>query len=373
MISTSAFDAAIMGLLAPVADYLRDATVSEILVNGPARVFIEQRGKLVRTDARFVDGEDLLAALRAIAQYVKRPLDEAHPILEARLPDGSRVEAVLPPIASEGPTVAIRRFSRERLTLERLLELGALTEAAAELLKAFVLCKRNIVVSGGTGSGKTTFLNALAALVPESERIVVLEDAKELQIHHDHVVSFETRAADSRGKHAVSMRDLFKASLRLRPDRIVLGEIRGGEALELIQAMTSGHGGSLSTVHATYPNDALHRLETLALMSGLELPLIALRAQLASAVDVIVQTERLRDGRRVVTHVTEVLGVDPTRGYLTRDLFSFVRTRTNGSAGSSAELVPTGALPACLPLLSAHEVSLPPAMVVAARAAGHAL
>jgi pilus assembly protein CpaF len=234
-----------------------------------------------------------------------------------------------------------------------------------------VLCKRNIVVSGGTGSGKTTFLNVLAALVPEHERVVVLEDARELRIHHEHVVMLETRAPDARGKNAVTMRDLFKASLRLRPDRIVLGEIRGGEALELIQAMTSGHGGCLATVHATYPNDALHRLETLALMSGVELPLVALRAQLASAVDVIVQTERLRSGRRVVTHVTEVLGVDPARGYETRDLFSFVRTRACDDGTEAAELVPTGALPACLPLLSSHDLPLPLAMAVAARDAGH--
>ncbi len=373
MIAPAAFDAAIAALLAPVAPYLRDASVSEILVNGPSRVFIEQKGRLQKTDARFAHDEDLLSALRAIAQYVNRPLDEAHPILEARLPDGSRVEAVLPPIAADGPTLAIRRFSRERLTLARLLELGALTPAAAELLEAFVSCKRNIVVSGGTGSGKTTFLNVLAALVPAHERILVLEDARELRIHHEHVVSLETRAPDSRGKNAVSMRDLFKASLRLRPDRIVLGEIRGGEALELIQAMTSGHGGCLATVHATYPSDALHRLETLALMSGVELPLIALRAQLASAVDVIVQTERLRDGRRVVTHVTEVLGADPARGYETRDLFSLVRARAGSSAVPSAELVPTGALPACLPLLSSHDLALPAAMAAAASEAGHAL
>jgi pilus assembly protein CpaF len=340
-----------------VVSLLDDESVTEILVNGPSEIFVERRGRLTKSDAKFESPEKLMSALRVIAQFVGRPFDEMHPILEARLPDGSRVEALLPPVAPDGPSVAIRRFSKERLTLGKLLEFGALTQDAADTLRVLVECKQNVVVAGGTGSGKTSLLNALSALIPEGERIVVIEDARELQLQREHVVQLEARPADARGKGAVTIRDLFKATLRM-----VLGEIRGGESLDLIQAMTSGHGGCLTTVHATYPIDTMNRLETMALMGGVELPLVALRAQLASAVDIIVQTARLGDGRRQVTHITEVTGTDPVHGYRLKDLFASLPVKRAGNAPGHTELEPTGALPDCLGLLRSHGLDLPPAV-----------
>jgi pilus assembly protein CpaF len=343
MIPAIAFQGALDGLLSPIAPLLADEAVTEILVNGPTEIFVERKGKLSRSEHQFGSSERLLSGLRLIAQFVGRSFDADHPILEARLPDGSRVEALLPPIAPDGPSLAIRRFSKERLTLEKLLSFGALTPQAATFLAQVVECKQNVVVAGGTGSGKTSLLNALSALIPEDERVIVIEDSRELQLQRDHVVQFETRPADAKGRGAVSIRDLFKASLRMRPDRIVLGEIRAGEALDLVQAMTSGHGGCLTTVHATYPTDTLNRLETMALMSGVELPLSALRKQLGSAVDLIVQTSRFRDGSRGVTHITEVQGTNEA-GHVLVDIF-----RREGG-----QLVSTGAMPACAELLRTH-------------------
>lgn len=359
MIPPEVFESTLRAFLAPVLQEFDDPSVTELLINGPNDLFVERKGKLIRLNARFSSADALMSALRVIAQYVGRPFDAAHPILEGRLPDGSRVEALIPPIAPDGPSIAIRRFSKDKLTLAKLLEFDALTMDAADTLRAFIECKQNVVVAGGTGSGKTSMLNALSAMIPEGERIVVMEDARELQLQREHVVQLEARPPDARGKGAVTIRDLFKASLRMRPDRIVLGEIRGGEALDLIQAMTSGHGGCLTTVHATYPIDTLNRLETMALMGGIELPLVALRAQLASAVDIIVQTARLRDGRRKVTHITEVVGVDPTNGYRIKDLFAFDPVTTKRGSGAEYRLVPTGVLPDCLPLLQAQGFNVP--------------
>jgi pilus assembly protein CpaF len=367
MIPANVYDATLRTFFAPIAPFLDDETVTEVLVNGPGQIFIEKKGCLTNTQAAFESSDRLLAALRLVAQYVGRPFDEAHPILEARLPDGSRVEALLPPISPDGPSVAIRRFSKERLTLGKLLELGTLTHDAAETLRVLVECKQNIVVAGGTGSGKTSLLNALSAFIPKRERILVIEDSRELQIQHEHVVQLEARPPDARGKGAISIRDIFRASLRMRPDRIVLGEIRGGEALDLIQAMTSGHGGCLTTVHATYPIDTLNRLETMALMSAVELPLLALRAQLASAVDIIVQTTRLRDGRRVVSHITEVVGMDPVRGYRLKDLFIGLPAPPAADGSIAFDLEPTGVLPDCLGLLQTQGLDLPRGVHDAAR------
>jgi pilus assembly protein CpaF len=363
MIPPEVFESTLRGFLLPVLRELDDSSVTELLINGPSNVFVERKGKLVRLDVTFGSVDVLMSALRVIAQYVGRPLDEAHPILEGRLPDGSRVEALLPPVAPDGPSVAIRRFAKDKLTLSKLLEFGALTQDAAETLRVLVECKRNIVVAGGTGSGKTSMLNALSAFVPVGERIVVIEDARELQLQREHVVQLEARPADAKGKGAISIRDLFKATLRMRPDRIVLGEIRGGEALDLIQAMTSGHGGCLTTVHASYPIDTMNRLETMALMGGVELPLVALRSQLASAVDFIVQTSRLRDGSRKVTHLSEVIGVDPVHGYRLKNLFTFESI----SPQQEPRLLPTGALPECLPLIRAQGFELPNAVITASR------
>jgi pilus assembly protein CpaF len=322
VIPRSAYAHSIQQFLSPIAALLSDPSVSEILINGPDQIFAERRGRLLKVGAQFPSQHALLSALRNVAQYLGRECDEEHPILEGHLPDGSRIEAILPPIVAVGPTVAIRRFSKERLTLQRLLDVGALNEDVLELLKQAVSDKQNILVSGGTGSGKTSLLNAISALIPSSERVVVLEDAQELQLQGDHVVQLGVRPKDAAGRGEVTMRDLLKATLRLRPDRIVIGEIRGAESLELIQAMTSGHGGCLSTIHASYPKDALQRLETLALMSDVNLPLFALRAQVASGINWVVQTSRQRDGRRGITQVTRVIGCDANTGYQLQDLFT---------------------------------------------------
>jgi len=367
MIPPAVFETTLRGFLAPVLPLLDDPRVTELMINGAAEVFVERGGQITKTDATFASGDALLSALRVVAQYVGRPFDALHPILEARLPDGSRLEALLPPIAPDGPAVAIRRFSKDRLTIEKLLEYGALTEDAVATLRVLVESKRNVVVAGGTGSGKTSMLNALSSFIPEGERILVIEDARELQLQRDHVVQLEARPPDSRGKGAVTIRDLFKASLRMRPDRIVLGEIRGGEALDLIQAMTSGHGGCLTTVHATYPIDTLNRLETMALMGGVELPLIALRSQLGSAVDIIVQTARLRDGKRCVTHITEVCGTDPIRGFLLKDLFLRVERDRNSDGTAVTEFIPTGVIPSCVEAVKSIGRDLPAAVYQAAR------
>jgi pilus assembly protein CpaF len=375
MIPAHVYERSVLSFLEPVGEFLRDGTVTEILINGHAEIFVERRGQLTRTEAAFPSEESLRAALRNIAQYAGRHFDEQHPILEGRLPDGSRIEAILPPAAPEGPSVAIRRFSRNTLTIERLVELGALPADAAALLRALVVSKQNIIVAGGTGSGKTSLLNALGSFIPDAERTIVIEDARELELMHDHVVFLEARPPDPRGKGAVAVRDLFRASLRMRPDRIVVGEIRGGEALDLIQAMTSGHGGCLSTVHATYPRDTLNRLETMALMSDVALPLSALRAQLASAVDVLVQTSRMRDGSRKITHISEVRGIGADGSYLIADLYAgrYVERASGSGCPSSAStfrLVPTGELPQCSEAIAAQGERVPEQMLRAARARG---
>ncbi len=310
MIPREVFQQTVTEFLAPVARYLEDASVSEVLINGPHRIFIERRGRLERVPERFDDAEEVLCALRNIAQFVGKTIGEDCPVLEARLPDGSRVQAVVAPAADDGPYVAIRRFLRSTLGMSQLVELNALTAEAASLLTALVRSRLNVVVAGGTGSGKTSLLNILAGVLPPEERLIVIEDSREIQVDREHVVYLEARNQSRSSGSSVSIRDLFRASLRMRPDRIVIGELRGGEALDLIQAMVSGHGGCLTTLHATYPHDTLTRLETMALMSDLNLPLPALRLQIGSAVQVIVQLGRQPDGQRVVTHIVEVAGYD---------------------------------------------------------------
>lgn len=306
------------GFFGAIASELADPSVSEILINGPGQVFVERKGKLEPSPHRFSCEAELLCALRSVAQFLGRPLGPGQPILEGRLPDGSRLQAVLPPLAEGGPCVAIRRHRVDSLTFEQLVETDAISAQGVELLRAAVLKKKNILVSGGTGSGKTSLLRCIASLSPADERIVTIEDARELHLQLPHVVSLEGRPGDARGRGGVSIGDLFVATLRLRPDRIVIGELRGGEALDLIQAMTSGHGGCLSTVHASSAPDALRRLETMALYRGIDLPLAALRSQVASAVDLIVQVERTSSGRRWVAGVSEVLPLDNAGGYQSR-------------------------------------------------------
>jgi pilus assembly protein CpaF len=318
-------------LLAPVAQLLDDPQVSEIMINGPSQVFAERGGRIEPSRHCFDDVEALSAALRAVAQYVGRPLSADDPILEAHLPDGSRIEAVIPPAAPDGPIVNIRRFGRKALSLDDLLTRGAVRPEGGEALRALVTERKNVLVSGGTGSGKSSLLGALAALVPHAARLVVIEDARELQLHHPHVVQLEAQPADAHGRGAVSVRALFTATLRLRPDRIVVGELRGPEALELIQAMTSGHCGSMSTIHAKSPADALARLETLALMADVGLPLPALRAQIASAIGAVVQLARGEDGVRRVTEICSVSASD--RGYTFQPLYAH---RTVSVPGTSS-------------------------------------
>ncbi|MGZ5968236.1 MAG: CpaF family protein [Polyangiales bacterium] len=367
MIPREVFAETLLQFFGPVRPYLEDPSVSEVMINGPDQIFVERKGKIELTPARFSSREALMAALRNAAQYVGKSIDEQRPILEGHLPDGSRIEAILPPAAPDGPHVAIRRFFNQTLTVERLIGFGAMTEDVASALHAFVASKLNVLVAGGTGSGKTSMLNALSSFIPETERVVVIEDSRELQLQRAHVVQLEARPPDPRGKGQVTVRDLFRATLRMRPDRIVVGEIRGGEALDLIQAMTSGHGGCLSTLHATYPRDTLARLETMAMMSDLQMPLAALRIQLGSAVNLIVQVSRFQDGSRKITHVTEVLGFDPARGeYETADVFVRKHHGVGQHGEVQSDIVATGYMPRCLDQLHEHGVDLPRAVYQAA-------
>jgi len=360
MIPAEIYQKTVLSHFAPIRPFLEDPSVSEVMINGPDQIYIERKGRLELVNARFSSREALMSALRNVSQYIGKLIDEEHPILEGRLPDGSRLEAVMPPLNPDGPCVAIRRFFRETLTVERLVEFGSLTPAAAEALSACVVSKINLVVAGGTGSGKTSMLNALSGFIPATERVIAIEDSRELQLQQTHVVQLEARPADPRGRGAVSIRDLFRATLRLRPDRVVIGEIRGGEALDIVQAMTSGHGGCMGTLHASYPRDTMNRLETMALMSDVGLPLSALRAQIASGLQLIVQVSRLQDGSRKVTHITEVVGYDSSaQSYVLQDLF--VREYQGMGADNRVQsaLVATGRSPSFLPQITEHGMKLP--------------
>ncbi len=305
--------------LAPVAPLLSDDSVSEILINGPDRVYIERRGKLEEVPARFVSEAALRAAATNIAKSVGRILDEAHPRLDARLPDGSRVHAVIPPLSRLGTVVAIRKFKKDTLTIDKMLEFGSLDNNTMRIIRQLVVLHKNVIVSGATSSGKTSVLNAVSSFITDSERVLVIEDATELQLQQRHVVPFETRKPDNKGQGEVTIRDLIRSALRLRPDRIVIGEIRGGEALDLLQALNTGHAGSMSTIHANSPLDALSRIETCALLSGIDIPLVALRAQVASAIDAVIHTARLSDGSRKVVAISEVMPLEHGE-YRVRDL-----------------------------------------------------
>ena len=296
--------------LAPVKDFLADDNVSEILINGPNQIFIERGGKLELTEAKFASEPQLKAAAVNIAKSVERQLDEMHPDLDARLPDGSRVHATIPPISRCGTIISIRKFKKEMLTIEKLEGFGSIPHDGVLLLNAIVKLRKNTIVSGGTSSGKTSVLNAISGMIPPKDRILVLEDASELQLQQTHCVYFETRKPDKNGQGEFSIRDLVIASLRLRPDRLVIGEIRGGEALDLLQAMNTGHSGSMSTIHANTPVDALSRMETCSIMSGIDIPLTALRMQVASAINCVVHTMRLPDGSRKIVEIAENLPLD---------------------------------------------------------------
>lgn len=296
--------------LGPLQKYLNDNSVTEVMVNGPDKVYVERGGRLSLTDARFSSEEHLRRIIERIVTKVGRRIDESSPMVDARLSDGSRVNAIIPPLAVSGSSLTIRKFGQVPLTVENLIAFGTMSPEIAELLQACVLARLNIIISGGTGTGKTTLLNVVSSYLPSDERIVTIEDAVELQLQQDHVVRLESRPRNIEGKGEISIRDLVRNSLRMRPDRIVIGEVRGGESLDMLQAMNTGHDGSISTVHANSPRDAISRLETLVLMAGMDLPLRAIREQIASAVNLIVHISRLRDGTRRVTHVTEVQGME---------------------------------------------------------------
>ena len=340
--------------LGPLERFLSDPTISEIMVVDPSLIYVEQGGKLIRADARFTDDERVRAVIERIVTPLGRRIDESSPLVDARLKDGSRVNAVIRPLALRGSCITIRKFSKVPLTLEKLIGFGALTEAMGRFLTRSVICKKNIIISGGTGSGKTTLLNILSAAIPDDERIVTIEDAAELQLAQPHVVSLETRPANMEGRGEYTIRDLVRNALRMRPDRIVVGECRGGEALDMLQAMNTGHDGSLTTTHANSPEEAIARIETLVLMGGVELPSRAIREQIAASINLVVQQSRFSDGARRVTAVSEVSGIGDEGQLELRPIFEFVRTGTGPGGKVLGEHRATGYLPSFLDAFIVH-------------------
>ncbi len=336
----------------PIQPLLDDPEISEVMVNGPKKIYVEKHGQLIRTNVTFDDDAHVMRIIERIILPLGRRIDPDSPTVDARLPDGSRVNAVIPPVALDGPSITIRKFLKDKLTTDQLVEFGTLTQNMAEFLKACVVARLNIVISGGTGSGKTTLLNVLSGFIPENERILTIEDAAELQLQQDHVLRLETKTANVDGGGETTVRDLVRNSLRMRPDRIVVGECRGGEALDMLQAMNTGHDGSLTTLHANSSRDALSRLETMVLMAGVELPLKVVRQQISSAVDLIVQQSRLKDGTRKITAITEVAGMEGDIIVLT-DIFKFEQTAIAEGGKVEGVLKATGIRPQFSPRLEA--------------------
>ena len=342
----------------PIESLLKDDSISEVMVNSCNSIYIEREGKLELTEVQFRDDAHVLQIIEKIVAPLGRRIDESSPMVDARLPDGSRVNAIIPPLALKGPCLTIRKFSQNPLTIANMVEYGTLTEKMANLLQACVLGKLNIMVSGGTGSGKTTTLNALSSFIPNTDRIVTIEDAAELQLRQDHVVILETRPANIEGKGAITIRDLVKNSLRMRPDRIVVGEVRGGEALDMLQAMNTGHEGSLTTAHANSPRDALSRLETMVLMAGMELPIRAIREQVSSAIDLVVHQSRLQDGSRRITHLAEVQGMESDIITL-QDIYQFHQQGKDEKNKVRGEFRATGIRPKFMEKLAARGIQVP--------------
>ncbi len=344
----------------PIEPLLQDATVSEIMVNGPKSVYVEQKGKLRKSDVEFDDDEHVMRIIDRIVAPLGRHIDESSPMVDARLPDGSRVNAIIPPLSLVGPSITIRKFAKTPLTVDDLIRFGSLTPELAEFLKACVKARLNVIVSGGTGSGKTTLLNILSGFIPDDERIVTIEDAAELQLRQDHVVRLESRPPNIEGKGAVRIRDLVINALRMRPDRIVVGECRGAEALDMLQAMNTGHDGSLTTGHANSPRDILARLETMVLMAGMELPHRAIREQISAAIDLIIQQSRMRDGSRRITNVTEVQGMEGDVIVL-QDIFVFEQMGEEGGK-IIGRLKPTGIRPKFMNKIEEANIHLAPSV-----------
>jgi pilus assembly protein CpaF len=354
------FEDSVGAFLSPVKMYLDDDSVSEVLVNGPDEVFVERSGLLERTPAKFKDEQALQAAIRNIAQFVGRRIDEDNPILDARLPDGSRVAAVLPPCSRKGTTLSIRKFSKGTPTFVDLINRGSISKEGARFLDVCIYLAKNMIISGGTGSGKTTLLNVLGSRIPGNQRLLIIEDSSELKIHTEHVVFFETKHPDDMGKGGISIRDLIRSALRLRPDRIVVGEVRGPEALDLITAMNTGHGGSMGTTHANTPYDGLVRLETLSMMGDTQVPIAAIRRQICSAIHLVVQIKRMSDGSRKVTNITEVIPeVDEAGKYQIRDIFKFVQRGKSAEGKIIGEFIPTGYIPTFMNEIELNRLPFP--------------
>jgi pilus assembly protein CpaF len=344
--------------LGPLEPLLADPTISDILVNAPQNIYIERRGKLERTDVAFKDNDHLMRVIERIVSSVGRRIDEASPMVDARLADGSRVNAIIPPLALDGPVLSIRRFGADPLRMAKLIEIGAVTKEIAEMFEMCVRARLNVLISGGTGAGKTTLLNALSAYIPEDERIVTIEDSAELQLQQPHVVRLETRPPNIEGRGEVTQRDLVKNALRMRPDRIVIGEVRGGEAIDMLQAMNTGHDGSLTTIHANTPRDALARLETMIQMTGMRLSDRAMRQQIASALNLVIQAARLSDGTRRVTSISEITGMEGETITM-QEIFQFERKGMDKDGKVIGRFRPTGVRPRFAERLKIYGMQLP--------------
>ncbi|MDF2606959.1 MAG: CpaF family protein [Bacillales bacterium] len=347
----------------PINPLLLDEDVSEVMVNGPRHVYCERKGKIELTSITFRDDEHVMSVIEKIVSPLGRRIDESSPMVDARLPDGSRVNAIIPPLALNGPVVTIRKFAKDALTIDNLVDFGTLSKEMAIFLEACVKARLNIFVSGGTGSGKTTTLNVLSNFIPNDERIVTIEDAAELQLVQEHVVSLESRPPNIEGKGQISIRDLVRNSLRMRPDRIVIGEVRGAEALDMLQAMNTGHDGSLATGHSNSPRDMLSRLETMVLLAGVELPVKAIREQISGAIDVIIQQSRLKDGSRKIVNITEVQGLEGDIIIL-QDIFSYQQTGVNEDGKIFGKLTPTGVRPKFYEQLETSGIFIPASVFI---------
>ena len=343
----------------PIDPLVRDPSVSEIMVNSPHLIYYERGGKLYESPLHFRDQDHIMRVVERIITPLGRRVDEASPMVDARLPDGSRVNVVIPPLAPDSPSISIRKFRSDRFGMKELVEIGSLTQEVVDFLRACVAAKINIVISGGTGSGKTTFLNALSAFIPDGERIVTIEDPLEIKLQQRHVVRLEARPAGIEGKGAVTQRDLFRNTLRMRPDRIIVGEVRGAEAFDMLQAMNTGHDGSLTTLHANSPRDALARIESMVLLAGFDIPIAVIREQVASAVHLLIQLARLPDGSRKVTHVTEIAGME-SGTVTTQDIFKFVLTSAAEGEAVRGHFQATGVRPKFADKLKAYGFDLRP-------------